>query len=58
MITLIDLLVGLVIFAIISNVYCLWSNIVETRKWEMCMEKKEQELKRCKMERKAWMKKG
>ena len=41
--------IGLVIFAMISNVYCLWCNIAERRK----MEQKEQELKRCKMELKV-----
>ena len=53
MITQTAMLVGLVIFAIISNAYCLWCNIVERRMWKEKMEQKEQELKRCKMERRA-----
>ena len=50
MITFTAMLVGVVIFAMISNVYCLWCNIAERRMWRNKMEQKEQELKRCKME--------
>ena len=45
--------IGLVIFAMLSNVYCLWCNIAERRMWKEKMEQKEQELKRCKMELKV-----
>lgn len=50
MITFTSMLLGLVIFAMLSNVYCLLCNIVERRMWKDKMEQKEQELKRCKME--------
>lgn len=53
MITQTAMLVGLVIFAMISNVYCLWSNIVERRMWKEKMKERNQELKRCRMELKA-----
>lgn len=50
MITFTAMLVGLVIFAMLSNAYCLWCNIVERRMWKEMVERKEQELKKCKME--------
>lgn len=47
MITFTAMLVGLVIFAMVYNAYCLWIRIVERRMWKNMVDRKALKLENC-----------
>ena len=48
-----NIVMGLAIVGVVYNLMFLYIVIRGVRKWKNLLEQKEQELKRCKMERKA-----